>query len=225
MRLVDLTLPLDERCTLPGHPPFTIAPIHAHQMHGRSNSSFSGSLHAGTHVDSPYHFHPDGVTIERVPLDRVIGPGVLLDLRDATRPRTAITREDLSAAAGELLQRLAGRIPVLFTNWTAAKFFDSDYYAANPYLEPEAAQWLVEQQPRSVCIDAPVDPPTPGGPRPGDGPVHRKLLGAGIPIIEHVVNLEQLLGRSFWLFAAPLPVRGGDGAPCRAVAILDSPFG
>jgi kynurenine formamidase len=53
-----------------------------------------------------------------------------------------------------------------------------------------------------------------------DFPVHRLLLGQNIPLIENLINLEQLVGRSFELWALPIKLKGGDGAATRAVARL-----
>ena len=52
---------------------FQVAPFHVHDIHRRSNADICMAIHTATHIDAPYHFFPDGVTIDRVPLDRLVG--------------------------------------------------------------------------------------------------------------------------------------------------------
>jgi kynurenine formamidase len=70
-------------------------------------------------------------------------------------------------------------------------------------------------------VDFPIDkhPPTPQS-TINDFPVHRLLLGQGIPLIENLINLHELVGEEFELWALPLKLKGGDGAATRAVALV-----
>jgi len=222
MRIVDLTLPMDKAASsLPGHPVLELIPIHQHEKHGRSNTGIRVTLHAGTHVDSPYHFHKDKPSIEKVPLASVVGLAALLDIRKYTQPKVAFTADNLQRAADSLGGSLKGRIAVLYSGWAARAFYSPVYYRENPYLIKESATWLVEQGVTAVCVDFPPDKAEPGGPKPGDSPAHRTLLGAHIPLIEHVINHDKLESPKFLLVAAPIPVVGADGAPARVLALFD----
>ena len=70
-----------------------------------------------------------------------------------------------------------------------------------------------------MSVDFPIDkhPPTPQS-TIHDFPVHRHLLGRGIPLIENLINLDQLVGKEFELWALPIKLKDGDGAAARAVA-------
>ncbi len=83
-KIIDLTLTLGEEATVgPGHPPVILAPMHIHDEHGRSNTRMIFSIHTGTHVDVPYHFFSDGLTVDKFPLERLMGTAVKIDIRYA----------------------------------------------------------------------------------------------------------------------------------------------
>jgi arylformamidase len=158
--------------------------------------------HAGTHLDAPFHWFEGGAKVDETPLERLVGPARVIDLRGRG---PTITAAELSAACGDLR---AGEPVLLLTGWQG-EVTDQDY----PHLSGEAAEWLVGREPALVGIDTPsVDGPTAGQ-------AHEALLGAGVPIIELLVNLDRLVGREFELIALPLAIVGMDGAPVRAVAL------
>ena len=85
--LIDLTLTLgsDRVVPVPGLLGVCTEPLHTHESHARSNTKLILATRIGTHVDSPYHFHADGTMVEDMPLNRYMGPALLLDLRAAAR--------------------------------------------------------------------------------------------------------------------------------------------
>lgn len=223
-RVVDLTYTLDQRqAAIAGHPRLQVTAIHTFAEHGRSNMALACSLHQGTHVDAPSHFAEGRASIDAVPLDRLVGPAVLADLRGRVGPGSLVGVADIQAGLppGAALR---GKILVLNTGWSAARFHQPDYYETSPGLHAETAAWLVLQGIRALALDMPTDVATPGGPRHGDAPGHRTLLGAGIPLIEHIGYLDQLRTREFLLVAAPMKVGGGDGAPARVLALEGLPL-
>ncbi len=212
-RIIDLTLTFSSEITpVPGHPRATIAPWHLHEVHARSNSLLFFSIHTGTHVDAPYHFHREGATIDQVPLDRLIRPAVLCDLRPRARSRQPVTVADLEAS-GLAGRSLEGTIPVLFSGWAARAWNQPNLYAEHPYLDPAAAEWLARQRISALGLDFAVDPGEPY-------PCHLVLLGAGIPLIENLVNLDQIGQQDFTLIALPHKVHGGNGGQARVAAML-----
>ncbi|HJN17982.1 MAG TPA: cyclase family protein [Armatimonadota bacterium] len=117
-----------------------------------------------------------------------------------------ITAACLAAAAGQIH---ADERLLILTGWRG-EISDEDY----PALTRDAAEWLVAKQPALVGVDTPsVDGPTAGH-------AHELLLGAEVPVVELLVNLDELIGRKFGLYALPLAIADMDGAPVRAVAIL-----
>ncbi|MDR7420953.1 MAG: cyclase family protein [Armatimonadota bacterium] len=221
MRLVDLTIPWGPEVEpVPGHPHIYHVPIHHHELHGLSTAYATFSVHTGTHIDAPYHFIKDGLTMDRVPLEWLNGPAVLVDLREAARPGRPFDVATLRRAAGDPSE-LRDRRVVLWSGWAQEKWADPAFYRDNPYLANEAAQWLVDAGVRAIAVDFAVDggPPKPAGqPR---YPVHLITLGANVCLIENLINLHEVGRREFTLLAMPVPIKGGNGAPARVAAWLD----
>ena len=219
-RLIDLTLTLgsDRVSPVPGLIGVCMSPLQTHESHARSNTKLTLATHIGTHVDAPFHFHPDGTTVEDMSLDRYMGPALLLDLRPSAKGRTPISVDDLKQAGGGR-GNVQGQIAVLFTGWAHCESGTPRFYSDGPYLSTEGAAYLAENGVNAVAVDFPIDkhPPTPQS-TINDFPVHRLLLGKGIPLIENLINLDKLVGLNFELWALPLKLLGGDGAATRAVA-------
>ena len=222
-RLVDLTLTLgSERVSeVPGLMGVETSQLQTHESHARSNQRLCLATHIGTHVDAPYHFVPGATTVEDMPLDRYMGPAILLDLRAVARGLEPLTIEQIQAAGG-VPEALGGRIAVLFTAWAENESGGPQFYGHGPYLSTEGAAYLAENEVNAVAVDFPIDkhPPTPQS-TIYDFPVHRLLLGRGIPLIENLINLHMLVGEEFELWALPLKLKGGDGAATRAVARIE----
>ena len=210
--IVDLTMTFGPEITpVPGHPCAEIVPLHTHETHGRSNSIVRFSIHTGTHIDAPYHFDPRGRTIDQVPLDQLLRPAVLCDLRTRAAPQRAFTRADLQAG-GLLPGTLRGCIPVLYSGWSAEHYRAPNFYTHNPYLDPDVASWLKEEGIAALAVDFAVDPAEPY-------PCHQVLLGAGIPLIENLIGLDRLDRREFTLIAFPTKIGGGNGGQARVAAV------
>jgi kynurenine formamidase len=222
VELVDLTLTLgSSRVTpVPGLVGVSMEPLQTHQTHARSNTKLTLATHLGTHVDAPYHFHADGTTVDNMPLQRYAGPAVLLDLRTLPKEQRPILVTDLQQAGGQPAA-LRGQIAVLFTGWAEGESGGDRFYSQGPYLSTEGAEYLARSAVNAVAVDFPIDkhPPTPRS-TIRDFPVHRLLLGRGIPLIENLINLDKLVGRRFELWALPIKLKDGDGAAARAVARL-----
>ena len=218
--LIDLTLTLgsDRVAAVPGLVGVCTQPLHTHETHARSNTKLTLATHLGTHVDAPYHFHPEGTTVEDMPLERYMGPALLLDLRETYRSLTPISVADLQQA-GASPEAVRDKIVVLFTSWAEQESGGPRFYSQGPYLSTEGADCLARAGVNAVAVDFPINkhPPTPMS-TINDFPVHRLLLGQEIPLIENLINLDKLVGREFELWALPLKLKDGDGAATRAVA-------
>ncbi|TMJ08297.1 MAG: cyclase family protein [Bacillati bacterium ANGP1] len=220
MHLIDLTIPWGPEVEpVPGHPHIYDVPIHHHELHGLSTSYATFSIHTGTHIDAPYHFIKDGLTIDRVPLEWLNGPAVLVDLRSQARPGQPFTVDAVQAAAGDA--DLRDRRAVLWSGWAQAKWNDRAFYRDNPYLSNEAAQWLVRTGVRALGVDFAVDGGPPKPPGQPKYPVHLITLGADVCLIENLINLNQIGRRHFTLLAMPVPVKNGNGGPARVAAWVD----
>ena len=218
--LIDLTLTLggDRVSLVPGLVGVKLSPIQSHASHARSNQKLCLATHIGTHVDAPYHFVDGAATIENMPLEKYMGPAILLDLRRAAKGQSPLLVSELEEA-GASPESVKDKIVVLFTGWAEAESGGARFYGYGPYLSTEGAGFLAECGANAVAVDFPIDkhPETPLS-TIKDFPVHRLLLGQNIPLIENLINLDKLVGKEFELWALPLKLQGGDGAATRAVA-------
>jgi kynurenine formamidase len=180
--------------------------------HPLNISELKIATHAGTHVDAPWHFVPNGPTIEQVPLEQLCGTAVIVPIkREGGEPIPAI---DLERSPEPIRQ---GDIVVLATGW-GAKFRTPDY-DLHPYVSDEAARWLVEHGVKMLGVDMiTVDLPTSMRPSPFAYPAHHILLENNVLIIENLANVEEIAGRRVMLYAFPLGIRGSDAGQARVVA-------
>ena len=170
--------------------------------------------HVGTHMDAPLHVIPGGKSIDLIPLSRVIGEGVILDVsKSDVEP---ITSKEIAAARPTIK---VDDIVFLYTGW--GQRFGTPAYDPHPYLSEDAAEYLVSQKVKVVGLDTLTpDLPAPLRPKEGyKGPIHQILLGNGVLIIENLGNLDQVAGKRLQVFAAPLKLREGDGGYLRVFAL------
>ncbi len=163
----------------------------------------------GTYLDSPFHRFADGRDLSELELTSLANlDGVLV--RPSDPSRRSVTRDDLAGLD------VRGKAVLVQTGWDAHWRTDQ-YFEGHPYLTADAARFLVEAGAALVGIDSLNIDDTADRARP----VHTTLLGAGIPIAEHLCGLGQLGGREFKFFAVPVKVKGMGTFPVRAFALLD----
>jgi len=167
--------------------------------------------HNGSHVESGYHFDPDGAKIDEVPLEVFTGRAVVADLSHK-HDLEGVAAEDLDKAVGDRW-RLGDRLLVR-TDHPRRHLGATDYWDVAPYLTPSAGDWAVANGAALVGMDCVTE-------KPGDRefPVHRRVLGAGIPLLENLTNLHELTEQVVWLVALPIKVSDVEAAPVRAIAI------
>jgi kynurenine formamidase len=179
---------------------------------------FIASLHlcgnTGTYVDSPRHRYRDRADLAAIPLEAV-----------AHLPVTTVdARESPGRALGaELLRGLeiTGRAVLIDTGWSR-HWRTEQYFSGHPFLTAEASELLASAGARFVGIDSLNIDDTADLARPA----HSILLRAGIPVCEHMTNLDQLAPEGGFLHAVPLAWVGGASLPVRAYVIYkgDSPL-
>ncbi len=169
-------------------------------------------VHLGTHVDAPRHFFSDGPTFDQIPLDRLVGGGVVWRIDKSEHD--VIDVADLEKAHP---RARPGDIVALDTGWS--KHFESHKYEQHPSLSVAAARWLVALRIKLLAVDFNTpDLAINRRPEGFDWPVHHALLGHGVLISEHLRNLESLAGgRAEFVFGA-LNIENSDGAPARVLA-------
>ena len=163
----------------------------------------------GTYLDSPWHRYAEGKDLSGLPLEALVDlEGVLL--RATGTGRRAIDVLELAPL------EVRGKAVLLHTGWDV-HFGTPQYAKEAPYLTEAGAAWLVEHGAALVGIDSiNIDDA-------GDAarPAHSRLLAAGIPIVEHLRELEQLPATGFRFSAAPPRIQGLGTFPVRAYAIVD----
>ncbi len=162
-----------------------------------------------TYVDSPFHRYADGIDLAELPLES------LADL-----PGLVVRATHLGPAIGAQAFRgleVTGKAIIVHTGW-ARHWRTEQYFEGHTFLTGEAAAYLAEAGAAFVGIDSYNIDDTADGTRP----VHSTLLRAGIPICEHMCNLETLPDDGFRFHAAPVKVRAFGTFPVRAYAVIES---
>lgn len=181
--------------------------------------------HGFTHCDGFSHFLRGGTTVDRMPLETWVGDAAVVDLTHVG-PSAGVTVADLDTRARHLHR---GDIALLRTDWPRRCSWETpEFWTEAPFTTIEACRWLVARGVKAVGYDYPPDFPirhlvTGGGVTvaPEAWATHHAFFTAGIGVIEYLVNLDRI-GRDRVRFVAlPLKLEGGDGAPARAIAILD----
>jgi len=172
-----------------------------------NSSKIALGMHCGTHMDAPFHFFDDGLTIDQVPLDVCVGQALMIDLRHNLVNGT-IEPSHLKPHEGKI--RETRRI-ILHTEWSA-KWGTLEFFTNHPIFTPEAGQFILDCGVRLVGVDFPsVDRPP--------FPIHIIFLGHGLVIVENLTNLAAIKKEVFDFIVLPLKFTGRDGSPVRAIAL------
>jgi arylformamidase len=166
--------------------------------------------HTGTHVDAPKHFISTGDSVNKIPLDKFVGEAVILDMSTKSIGE-GITNVDLDTYSKVVK---AGDIILLYTGTSEHWNNDKNIMQNFTYLEPSAAEWIVNHEIKCIGIDSfSVE-------KYGfkDGIAHKMLLSNKISIIENLnSNLKKCLGNRMFIVCLPLFLKGIDGSPARVV--------
>lgn len=233
--LVDLSHAYDDKTVFwPTSDPFRLQKVADGMTDGGyyyAANNFSMAEHGGTHIDAPIHFAAGGQTVDRIPLDHLMGDAIVVDVQaQCDRDR------DYQIAVDDLVQweKQNGEIGlgtiVLFRTGFSRRWPDAATYLGTaargesavaalhfPGLHPDAARWLVkERQINAVGIDtASIDY--------GQSTLfesHRTLFEQNVPAFENLAALDRLPARGAVVIALPMKIAGGSGGPLRAVAML-----
>lgn len=205
---IDLSLPLEEGMPgFPGYPGYETRQLQSYDADGKLSHHVSMNTHQGTHVDAPAHFVAGGATVDELSLTDLCGPARVVDLRDHRGEE--ISADALEAAAPDLS---ADRV-LLLTGDVDARFEDPDFFDEAAVLTADAADWLLERDVRLIGNDFLTE-----SIRDEERPVHHALLGAGVPIVEYLCNVDAVVGETTVDFRClPLRMPGLEASPVRAV--------
>ncbi len=233
--LVDLTHPLDEETLVwPTSIPFSFETTfegHTDGGYFYLSRNLSGPEHGGTHLDAPVHFAEGRWSTEEIPLERLMGPGVVVDVsgQAAEDPDYQVRVANL-----EEWERLHGPIPegaiLLLRTDRSRHWGEAEPYMGTarrgeegvaelsfPGLHPDAARWLVDNRSISaVGIDTPSIDHGPSS----DFMSHRILFEENIVAFENVAHLDRLPPAGSTIVALPMKLVGGSGGPLRIIGIV-----
>jgi kynurenine formamidase len=196
-----------------------------------ASNKFSGNEHGGTHLDAPVHFAQGRWTTEQIPLDRLIGAAVVVDVaaQSAANADHQVSIADFTAWERSHGEMEPGLIVLIRTDFSK-RWPDAQQYLGTaergdaavarlhfPGLDPMAATWLAEQRKvKAVGIDtASIDFGQSTGYES-----HRALYERNIPGFENLTALDQLPARGAMVYALPMKIKGGSGGPLRAIAVI-----
>jgi kynurenine formamidase len=194
-------------------------------------NNFSTSEHGGTHLDAPVHFAKGHRSVDQIPLDQLAGGAVVVDVTAACadQPDYRVTIADFTEWERSNGEIPAGTIVLIRTGYS--RFWpDASRYLGTaergeagvaklhfPGLHPDAARWLAEsRRVNAVGLDtASIDY--------GQSTLyetHRMLFERDIPAFENLTNLDRLPATGAFVVALPMKIKGGSGAPLRAIAFV-----
>ena len=193
-------------------------------------NTFSTAEHGGTHLDAPVHFAQGRWSVEQIPLEQLIGDAAVIDVsaRCAAQPDYQVTSADLmewEQAHGSL----NGTIVLIRTDYSkrwpdAARYLGTAERGEGavrklrfPGLHPDAARWLVAN--RSVSAVG-IDTASIDYGQSTLFEAHRVLYERNVPGLENLAQLDRLPARGATLVALPMKIKGGSGAPLRAIAVV-----
>lgn len=205
MRVVDLTHPITAEIPVyfPWHPPTALERTATYEENRCEVRRLSIGTHSGTHIDAPSHVLKGKPTLDQYDPGLWYVDAQVLDFTPR-EPGKEISKEEIAAKL-----KVKGAGVVIKTGWDR-EFGKIDYYKTYPPLSTRAAEFLVEMNVPVVAADTPYTLD-----------VHYVLLSHGIPLVTNLNNTGQLKEGMIKLIAAPLLIKGSDGAPARVLAVLE----
>ncbi len=219
VKLIDLSQPLFDDCpNCPLDPPVRFENIADHPTDGWRVEKMTLTTHSGSHLDAPLHKFAGAPSIDDFPLESFTGPAVLADFRDS-RAGQPFTSSQLNIKLN-LRSDLKDKILLLATSWGEHRAKNERWLHHSPFLSPDGAEWLVEQEIRGVGID---HYSIGGAIEKSNRRTHEVLLQANIWILEdlrfppEIFSLPQPI--EFW--GLPIRFQNASGAFCRPVVVAE----
>lgn len=169
------------------------------------------SSHTGTHIDAPFHFVKNGIKIDQISIDRLMGIGLLIKIPKSKN--SAISKSDIQS-----FEKRFGKIPnnssvFFYTGWQKNLKKDN-YFLENPGLNESAAKYLTSKKINLVGIDSPsIDLG-----KDESFSVHHIFSKNNILIVENLANLQKISSTEFSFTVLPLKLKDATGSPVRAIA-------
>jgi kynurenine formamidase len=208
MKIIDLTLTYRN-----GMRGVNIIPAKSINKDGWNANTLSLYSHAGTHMDAPPHFGASKMGIDEMPLENCIGKAWIIDIPDCKK-KQLLGISHLEQKKDKIQE---GDSLIFRTGWST--FVDKPEYRDElPRISAELARWCVRNKIKMLA----VEPPSVADVTNMDEltEVHKILLNGGVTIVEGLTDLESIDTDFVELYAIPLKIYQGDGAPARVFAII-----
>jgi arylformamidase len=203
--IIDLSHPLDVATPVyPGDPPLQRVDLASVSEHGYALSHWQVQHHSGTHLDAPAHFLEHGAMISALGAEQWVGPAMVLSATGRSIIYPDILPADESWRACRFL--------LFYTGWDR-HYGHEGYFSGFPVIDASLAEILARSALTAIGIDGPSPDISPY-------PVHHRLLGQGVCIIENMRGLDRLpVQSSFLLACIPLPIHA-EASWVRPLALL-----
>jgi kynurenine formamidase len=213
MKMIDLTHTIQEDMPVyPGTQKPKLEVPFSYEEWGFKETRLDMFSHTGTHMDAPAHLYEHRTSLDAMPIDQFMGAGLVIDCSDLEEGQQItmgyINKVEEKAKQAEFI--------LFYTGWD--KYWGMDQYYGNyPYITEEVADYLIQSGKKGVGLDViSIDSISDS-----NLTTHKKLFSAHeIVIIENLTNLSQLGQELFTFCALPLKFMNADGAPVRAIGIL-----
>lgn len=213
MNIIDLTQDIDINTQVfPGSPNVNLLKWSNFETHQYISEAIFCSTHVGTHIDAPFHFKRDGITVEKISLDRLYVNNSIKVIKI-----DKVENEIIEVCDLENYHIKSNDTILLNTNWANNNKLKK-YFESNPGLSHEAASYLAEKKINLIGIDGPsIDPALDS-----EFGSHMVFSSSDIPIIENLTNLDKIVNKKEIIFVAlPLRLKDCSGSPVRAIAIIN----
>ncbi|WP_422082432.1 cyclase family protein [Ulvibacterium sp.] len=208
-RIIDLTRAIEHQ-----QPGVKIRTAKSLKKDGWNANTLELYSHSGTHMDAPWHFEVDALTIDEIPLDRLMGRALVLDISHVGEHHL-IRLDDF----GSQLENVKKGDNILLKSGWSQWFGTPKYRDGLPRISKELALWFSERQINILGVEPPSVADVNNLEEVTE--IHQILMENNIIIIEGLVNLNELEKTEVTLMAFPLKIKNGDGSPARVIAIED----
>ncbi|MFL0166431.1 cyclase family protein [Candidatus Clostridium helianthi] len=214
MKVIDLTHTISENMPVyPGTEKPKLEVASTYEKDGFKETLLIMFSHTGTHMDSPSHLFSQRTTLDSFNAEQFVGKGIVVDCSNLKEGQK-ITMKYIEAVKekADIAQYI-----LFYTGWD--KYWGTDAYFGNyPYITEEVAEYLIKSKKKGVGIDViGIDPI-----KDENLTIHKKLFAeTDIVVIENLTSLDKVGNDIFTFCALPIKFKDSDGAPVRAIAILE----
>jgi kynurenine formamidase len=214
MKVIDLTHTISENMPVyPGTEGPKLKTANTYEKDGFKETLITMFSHTGTHMDAPAHLFPNRITLDAYPAEQFVGNGLVIDCSDLGEgQRITISYIDKVKEKAQNAEYI-----LFYTGWDK-HWGTSAYFGDYPYITEEVAEYFIQNNKKGIGLDViGIDPI-----RDGNLTLHKKLfLTTNIVIIENLTHLSDVGNEVFTFVVLPLKYENADGAPIRAIAILN----